>query len=217
LEANPLTSDILAAEDELGIPYKGLGIGYGDTIIDNERFGMRRFVYYNNSTNPINGEPASPQHYYNYMRGIWKNGQEMLFGGNGVSGTGVISGVPAQYMFPGDTDPYNWSTYGVVPPSTAIPWTEQEAGNAPNDRRFIQSAGPFTLEPGDYNNITLGVVWARAIGGDPYESVQLLRLADDKAQSLFDNCFELVNGPDAPDVTVQELDREIILMLSNDN
>ena len=215
--ANPLTSDILAAEDSLGIPYKGLGIGYGDTIIDNERFGMRRFVYYNNSTNPINGEPASPQHYYNYMRGIWKNGQEMLFGGNGVSGTGVVSGVPAQYMFPGDTDPYNWSTYGVVPPSTAIPWTEQEAGNAPNDRRFIQSAGPFTLQPGDYNNITLGVVWARSIGGDPYESVQLLRLADDKAQSLFDNCFELVNGPDAPDVTVQELDREIILMLSNDN
>jgi hypothetical protein len=136
----------------------------------------------------------------------------MLFGGNGVSGAGVVNGVAAQYMFPGDTDPFNWSTYGVAPPSTAIPWTEQEAGNAPNDRRFIQSAGPFTLEPGDYNNITLGVVWARAIGGDPYESVQLLRLADDKAQSLFDNCFELVNGPDAPDVTVQELDREIILM-----
>jgi hypothetical protein len=120
-------------------------------------------------------------------------------------------------MFPGDTDPYNWSTYGVVPPAASIPWSEQEAGNAPNDRRFIQSAGPFTLEPGDYNNITLGVVWARSIGGDPFESVELLRLADDKAQSLFDNCFELVNGPDAPDVTVQELDREIILMLSNDN
>ena len=27
------------------------------------------------------------------MRGIWKNGQEMLFGGNGVSGTGVVTGV----------------------------------------------------------------------------------------------------------------------------
>ena len=215
--ANPLTSDILAAEDSLGIPYRGLGIGYGDTIVDNERFGMRRFVYYNNSTNPTNGEPASPQHFYNYLRGIWKNGQEMLFGGNGVSGSGVVSGMPAQYMFPGDSDPYNWSTYGAVPPASAIPWTEQSAGNAPNDRRFIQSAGPFTLEPGDYNNITLGVVWARAVGGDPFESVELLRLADDKAQSLFDNCFELVNGPDAPDVTVQELDREIILMLSNEN
>jgi hypothetical protein len=220
-QANPLTQDIILAEEQLGIPYSGLGIGYGDTIVDNERFGMRRFVYYNNSSNPINGEPASPQHYYNYMRGIWKNGQEMLFGGNGVSGAGVVSGVPAQYMFPSDTDPYNWSTYGVVPPSTSVPWSELNAqgstGNAPADRRFIQAAGPFTLQPGDYNNITLGVVWARAVSGGPEESVELLRLADDKAQSLFDNCFELVNGPDAPDVTVRELDGELILMLTNNN
>ncbi len=215
--ANPLTSDIILAEDSLGIPYKGLGIGYGDSIIDNERFGMRRFVYYNNTTNAINGEPTAPQHFYNYLRGIWKNGADMLFGGNGVSGNGVVAGLKAQYMFPGDTDPYNWSTYGLAPPTASIPWTEQSAGNSPADRRFIQSAGPFILEPGDYNNITLGVVWARAVGGDPFESVQLLRLADDKAQSLFDNCFELVNGPDAPDVTVQELDREIILMLTNEN
>jgi hypothetical protein len=215
--ANPLTGDILAAIDSLGIPYKGLGIGYGDSIVDNERFGMRRFVYYLNDNNQIYGEPNVPQHYYNYMRGIWKNGLEMLFGGNGANSSGVISGLNAQYMFPGDTDPLNWSTYGVPPPASAIPWTEQTAGNQLGDRRFIQSAGPFTLEPGDYNNITLGVVWARAIGGDPYESVGLLRLADDKAQSLFDNCFELVNGPDAPDVAVQELDREIILMLSNNN
>lgn len=215
--ANPLTIDIAQAIAERGIPYKGLGIGYGDSIIDNERFGMRRFVYYNNNTNPINGEPEAPQHFYNYLQGIWKNGSSMLFGGNGATGAGVISGLPAQYMFPDNTDPYNWSTGGVVPPAAAIPWTEQTAGNLPNDRRFIQSAGPFTLKPGSKNNITLGVVWARAVGGDPFASVELLRLADDKAQSLFDNCFELVNGPDAPDVTIQELNKEIILMLTNEN
>jgi len=73
------------------------------------------------------------------------------------------------------------------------------------------------LKPGDYNNITLGVVWAKANSGDPFESVRLLREFDDKAQSLFDNCFELVSGPDAPDVAVQELDKEIILMLKNEN
>ena len=42
-------------------------------------------------------------------------------------------------------------------------------------------------------------------------------LADDKAQSLFDNCFEIVSGPDAPDVTIQELENELILYLTNDN
>ena len=51
------------------------------------------------------------------------------------------------------------------------------------------------------------MVWARATGGDPFESVQLLRIADDKAQALFDNCFEIA-GPDAPDMTIQELENE---------
>ena len=44
-----------------------------------------------------------------------------------------------------------------------------------------------------------------------------MRIADDKAQALFDNCFEIVSGPDAPDVTIQELDKELILYLTNDN
>lgn len=213
---NPLTSDIAVAEAMKGIPYKGLGIGYGDSIVDNERFGMRRFVYYNNSS-AMNGDPFQPMHYYNYMRGIWKNNQPMLFGGDGFN-QGVVQGLEAQYMFPGDSDPYNWGTHGVVPPAGNYPWSEVSTGNPPNDRRFVQSAGPFTLEPGDYNNITLGVVWARGTSkNNNWEPVELLRLADDKAQSLFDNCFELVSGPDAPDVTVRELDREIILMLSNEN
>jgi len=97
------------------------------------------------------------------------------------------------------------------------PWTEQSSDNPPGDRRFLQSAGPFVLEPGDYNNITVGVVYARATGGDPFESVQLVRVADDKAQALFDNCFEIVSGPDAPDVTIREKDRELIVYLTNDN
>ena len=211
---NPLTSNFSNAIDSLGIPYEGIGIGYGDGIVDNERFGMRRFVYYNNSGNQINGEPSTPLHFYNYMNGIWKNGQKMAYGGDGVSAaTGANLDIEADYMFPGDTDPFNWGTGGT----TVEPWTEVTSGNPPADRRFIQAAGPFTLEPGDYNNITMGVVWARATAGDPEESVKLMRIADDKAQALFDNCFEIVSGPDAPDVTVQELENELILYLTNDN
>ena len=73
------------------------------------------------------------------------------------------------------------------------------------------------MEPGDFNNITMGVVWVRATAGDPFDSVELLRIADDKAQALFDNCFEIVSGPDAPDVSIQELNKELILYLTNDN
>jgi len=211
---NPLTNVFSDAVDSLGIPYVGIGIGYGDGVVDNERFGMRRFVYYNNGGNAINGEPSTPLHYYNYMNGIWKNGQKMGYGGDGVNpSTGANLDIPADYMFPGDTDPFNWGTEGVA----TEPWDEVSSENAAADRRFIQSAGPFVLEPGDYNNITMGIVWARGTNGDPLESVSLMRQADDKAQALFDNCFEIVSGPDAPDVTIQELENELILYLTNDN
>ena len=211
---NPLTTNFSDAVDSLGIPYEGIGIGYGDGVADNERFGMRRFVYYNNSGNPINGEPSTAPDFYRYMNGLWKNGQKMAYGGDGVSAaTGANLDVSADYMFPGDTDPFNWGTGG----ESVEPWTEVSSGNPPADRRFIQAAGPFTLEPGDYNNITMGVVWARATAGDPEESVKLLRIADDKAQALFDNCFEIVSGPDAPDVTIQEMENELILYLTNNN
>ena len=211
---NPLTDNFSNAIDSLGIPYQGIGIGYGDGVVDNERFGMRRFVYYNNGNNPINGEPSTPLHFYNYMNGIWKNGQKMAYGGDGVTpASGANLDIEADYMFPGDTDPYQWGSGG----SSVDPWSEVTAGNPPADRRFIQAAGPFTLEPGDYNNITMGVVWARANSGGPTESVRLLRIADDKAQALFDNCFEIVSGPDAPDVTIQEMENELILYLTNDN
>ena len=138
----------------------------------------------------------------------------MAYGGDGVSAaTGANLDIPCDYMFPGETDPYNWGTVGV----STEPWTEVSSGNPPADRRFIQSAGPFVLEPGDFNNITMGVVWARASAGDPFESVKLLRQADDKAQALFDNCFEIVSGPDAPDVAIQELENELIIYLTNNN
>src|SRR5690606_27647801 len=95
------------------------------------------------------------------------------------------------------------------------PWTEQTSNNPPNDRRFVQSAGPFVLKPGAINNITVGVVWARASAGDPFASVEVLRRADDKAQALFENCFKVLDAPHAPDLSVQELENELILMLSN--
>ena len=38
-----------------------------------------------------------------------------------------------------------------------------------------------------------------------------IALADQKAQALFDADFDLIDGPDAPDMSIRELDREIIL------
>ncbi|MBL7941303.1 MAG: T9SS C-terminal target domain-containing protein [Flavobacteriales bacterium] len=210
---NPLTTDINEALENGGIPYTGIGIGYGDGIVDNERYGMRKFLYHNSGTS-ANGVPETPTHFYNYLRGYWRNGQRMAYGGNALTeASGADLDIAADYMFPGDTDPYHWGTLGVA----VDDWTEISSGNPPADRRFMQSAGPFTLDPGEYNNITMGVVYARSFSGDPFESVKLVQAADDKAQALFDNCFEIISGPDAPEVGVQEMDREIILYLTNEN
>jgi hypothetical protein len=191
------------------------GIGYGDGIIDNERFGMRRFLYYSNTTNganPNQTDPINASDYYNYLRGFWKDGTKFVYGGSGhISDPDANPLVPCDFMFPGNTDPFGWGTNGVPQPN----WTEQTANNTPNDRRFVQSAGPFILKPGAVNNITVGVVWARSSKGEPFESVESLRIADDKAQALFENCFKVLDAPHAPDMQIQELNNELILTLSN--
>ena len=216
---DPVSGDsVLVAIDSVQMVDESInGVNFGNGIIDDERFGMRRFVYHNNSDTD-NGDPKTAPQYYNYLRGIWKNGAKMRYGGNAFSGSDVV-GPECDFMFPGDSDPWNWGTNGMPPAGgynqDGKYWSEEQCGNAPNDRRFMQSAGPFTLEPGAVNYITFGVPWARATSGGAWASVELLRVVDDKCQALFDNCFKVIDGPNAPDLTIRELDQQLIVYLSN--
>ncbi|MCT4664734.1 MAG: T9SS type A sorting domain-containing protein [Flavobacteriales bacterium] len=158
---------------------------------------MSKFVYYNNDFSNF-GNPTEGQHHYNYLRGRWKNGSPLTYGVNGTE----INGEPCDYMFPEDTDP-----------AFSTPWTEQTAGNTPADRRFLTSAGPFTLEPNVVNDITTGLVWARASSGGPFASVAKLKAADDKAQALFDNCFKVLDGPTSPNLDIVSLDQELVFQI----
>ena len=187
------------------------GVNFGNNIVDDERFGMRRFVYYDNSSNAISGEPSKATDYYNYLRGYWKNGQRMKYGGNGIS-TGTTD-FDCDFMFPGDSDPLFWGTNG----NAVDNWTEVTAGNNPADRRFMQSAGPFTLKPGALNYITVGIPFAQAPSGKAFSSVELLREIDDVCQALFENCFKVLDGPDAPTLVAQEMNNEVILYVKYDN
>ncbi len=189
------------------------GVNFGNDIEDDERFGMRRFVYHNNGGASYMTDPSVAVEYYNFLRGIWKDGTKMEYGGNGHVTAGAY-GPECDFMFPGTTDIYDWGTKGI-PPNGAKNWTEVTAGNPPNDRRFMESAGPFILEPGAVNYITVGIPWAQALTGGPLESVKLLQQVDDKCQQLFDNCFKVISGPNAPDLTIRELDQSLILYISN--
>jgi hypothetical protein len=132
------------------------GIGFGDGIIDNERLGMTTFLYHDNHSYPINGDPNVAQDYYNLMRGLWLNGEPMQYGGNGVAGGQGTVGPACKFMFPWDSDPYNWGTGGIIPNGgynqNGFYWSEQTgdngAPNSPGDRRGLASSGPFTLGSG---------------------------------------------------------------------
>jgi hypothetical protein len=194
------------------------GVNFGNGIVDDERYGMRRFVYHNNGGADYMTDPSTAPEYYNFLRGIWKDNTRMLYGGNAHISSGAV-GPETDFMFPGDSDPCNWGTR-FLPPGGGYNqngkyWTEEEAGNVANDRRFMQSAGPFTLKPGAVNYITVGIPWARASAGGPWASVELLRVVDDKCQALFDNCFKVIDGPSAPDLVIRELDRELLFFIDN--
>ncbi len=199
------------------------GVNFGNGIVDDERYGMRRFVYHNNGGNPDQSDPETAPQYYNYLKGIWRNNEKMFYGGTALNGLPGTVGPECDFMFPGDSDPCNWGTGGTPPNGgynqDGFYWTEETGDNGgpnpPEDRRFMQSAGPFTLESGAVNYITVGIPWARATSGGAFASVELLRVVDDKCQALFDNCFKVIDGPSAPDLAFVELDESLIVYISN--
>ncbi|PKR81135.1 T9SS C-terminal target domain-containing protein [Brumimicrobium salinarum] len=212
----PTVNEAIAGK---GIVYEGIGIGYSDGIIDNERFGMRRFNYYNREDlgTPATIDPSSPSGFYNYMTGYWLDNSQIIYGGTGYAGSNGGTNQPADYTYPGDSDPYNFGTDGV---DMGWDWTETNIdgnnnSNTASDRRFLQSAGPFTLTPGAINNLTVGVVYGRAFEGDASASINVLKANDTKAQALFDNCFEIMDPPTAPVLEIVELENELVLMLDN--
>lgn len=194
-----------------------------------EKIIMSSFMYYNIGSDPVNGDPDVPADYFNYLRMLWKNGQRVSYDlkvGRSAVGAGNIPGTsvpvpPATFIFPDGTDrEVCWGSGGTVArpcPQGALPvWNERTAGNPPGDRRFLTSAGPFTLMPGAVNQLTIGVVWSRASSGGATGSLNKLLIADDMSQRLFDRNFKILLGPQEPQVRITELDKEIILTIIPD-
>ena len=176
-----------------------------DSIFIKREIGMSSFVYHNNSgvgnPPPATTDPNTAIEFYRYLSGFWRDGTPVTYGSDGYN---VGSEDFVKYTFPSS-------------PSSNAPtaWSMCSAGLDFGDRRTIQASGPFRLEPGAVNELIIGVVWLPS-QKYPCPDVGPLQFADDIAQSLFDNCFQLTDGPDAPDVCIVELDRELVLLLTND-
>jgi len=175
------------------------GTGEQDTLIE---LGMTSFVYQNrgeSSPPPATLDPEIDFEFYNILRGLWKDGTPVTFGGSGFDPLGQE---PVNYVFPD-------------PPNDETGWSMCTANLPLDDRRTVQATGPILLQPGATNELIIGAVFVPDIDY-PCPSISKLQFADDIAQALFDNCFILPDGPDAPDMFAVELDRQLILLLSND-
>lgn len=177
-----------------------LGSGNFDTLVE---IGMSAFTYMNNcSFNPpaATCDAQQADEFYGIMRGIWLDGTAVTNGGNGYNPGSTDS---TRYVFPDPpNDPNGWSMC-----TADLPF---------GDRRTLQVTGPLLLQPLATNELIIGVVFVPDEQSYPCPDISRLLTADDLAQSLFDNCFNITDGPAAPTLCPIELDQEIIMTLFND-
>jgi hypothetical protein len=150
--------DANGQDDPEGMCDAGInGVGFSDGITDNERYGMKKFIWFNKNLG-VQGDPKTAIDYYNYLKSIWRDRTAMEYGGNGHVSSGAY-GPFANFMFPGLSDPCFWGTGGEEP-FGPVNWTEVSAGNFVGDRRGLSVMGPFTFEAGAMERVDIAYVAA---------------------------------------------------------
>ena len=158
-------------DDETGAGYGAAPPAQGVRFLETPGdLGLTVFGYYNSTNDPQTHNPDTDVDYYNYMRGRWADGSNLTIGGDATNPTGEPTTIV--YSDSGTREepkPGYWSEACSQPGCTAfIP---------PDDRRFHSSTGPFRLEPGETEVVTLALVWAR--GADNFASIQAMKGASD--------------------------------------
>lgn len=187
------------------LPMTGIDFFEGPVSDSGQQLGLSSFVYFTNGAANCCTDPSSAAQYRNYQTCLWNDGTPFTEGITGYNS----SATQTCFIFPGN--PANPAEWSECQPAV------QAALNA-GDRRFVQTSGPFTLKSNAPQYVTVGVVFVRPPGngvGLCPDVNTTIGPADDKAQALFDQCFKLLDGPDAPTLQIRELDKEIIINLIN--
>jgi hypothetical protein len=190
------------------------GLNFGNGIVDDERYGLIRFISSKNNNYSATGDPQIASEYYNYLRGIWRDNTPMVYGGDGHIDYGV--GPECNFLFPGDSDSCNWGTGRVLPNGGYNQddhfWTTEEAGNFPDDIRGITISGPFTLKPGDKQEFDLLFAFARNYAkADPIDL--LLNRIDDVRQKVVES--NIIALPEALGTNQVRFDNDQITVFPN--
>jgi hypothetical protein len=146
-----------------------------------DTLGMTSFNKYTNGTDPQNAGET-----YNYMRGLHPDGTPVHVNDDTLQAitTFQVSGNPVN--------------------STG--WLDSN----PGDRRLQLSSGPFSMAPGDSQEVTIAIIVGQ--GTDNLSSITDLKNKDDQAQVVFNLNFDIPAPPPSPKVFVQELNKSIRLI-----
>jgi len=143
-----------------------------------------------NVTDPTQGDPQGAVQFYRFMQG--------KVGLTGEFFVDPITGLETTFTLTGD-------------PFTGEGWVDGLL-IGPDDRRIGMASGPFTMEPGDTQEVVVAEIMAGATPGTNYlAAVNVLKQYDIFAQEAYDKFFQLPSPPLRPNVQVSELDREIVL------
>jgi len=122
--------------------------------------GMNVFNYYNN-VSPQPSDPLNNTETYRVLEGKWRLGDSWV----------APNGDTTRKCFTGD-------------PVTGTGWLNP----GENDRRFLQSFGPFNMNPNDTQSIIVAQVIAR--GSSNLNSITQLRALADHVQDVYDENFQ---------------------------
>jgi hypothetical protein len=121
----------------------------------------------------INGtDPAEAEHVWRYMKGLQRDVDSLPVDNNGDT---------TRFVHAGD-------------PVTGTGWIDQASA----DRRWMMSSGPFTMEPGDVQEVVTAVLVGQ--GTNPLNSIDALKTVDVAAQGVFDLNFDIPSPPPPPTV-----------------
>lgn len=127
---------------------------------------ISKFISFDNFSSNT-GLPSTPLHYYQYLKGIWKDGTPLTLGGSGYGGT-----TPANFMFSGK-------------PENFTGWTAGGAGMFPDDTRGLMSTGPLNLSSGQMITLDVAYPFGWDNTGSNTSSVGLLRTNAQLAKDLY--------------------------------
>ena len=173
-----------------------------DSAIFNGRivYGKRNLpmtaAYYFINSDPVlvdptlGGDPIGSTQFYRLMNGEFPlTGQEF---------TDPVTGQFTKFVLTGDPVTRTGWIDGVLFPK--------------GDRRQGMASGPFTMAPGDTQEVAVAQIVAGAIPGvDRLSAIGLLKFYDQTAQSAYNNFFNLPTPPRPPQVQVAALDKKIVL------